>query len=102
AEDRASGHAARIAFLAHAVAEELGLTSEERARVLNVGLLHASGVALRSESDAEAGAWVAERFGFDAQVCEAILAIDERWDGRGTPSGLTSTEIPVEALCVSA
>lgn len=101
-EDQPVGHAARIAYLGHAIAEGLGLTAEERARVLHVGLLHEAGAALREDTSADASAWIAGRFGLDSQVAEAVRAARERWDGRGGPVGLSTTDIPVEALCVSA
>ncbi len=100
-EDQAVGHASRIAYLGHAVADAVGLTTEERARVLHVGLLHRAGAALHEDDPDDSGAWVAERFGLDSQVAEAVRATRERWDGRG-PLGLSATDIPVEALCVSA
>ncbi len=101
-EEQSVGHAARIAYLAHCVAENLRLSAEERARVLHVGLLHEAGAALPHEAAPEASAWVAERFGLDAQVVEAVRAARERWDGSGGPLGLAGTAIPVEALCVRA
>ncbi|MEX2373611.1 MAG: HD domain-containing phosphohydrolase [Dehalococcoidia bacterium] len=103
AEDQRPGHAARVAYLGSRVAEALHLGTEEQARVLHVGLLHDSGLGLRAEGmEADAAAWVARRFGLEAQIEEAVRATSERWDGRGRPLGLSGTEIPVEALCVSA
>lgn len=103
AERQEVGHAARVAYLAHRVAECLGMGPEERAHVLYAGLLHASGVSpMLDASDAEAGAWVAERFGLGEAVTEAARASSERWDGRGEPFGRAGTDIPLEALCVTA
>ncbi len=103
AEQQQPGHAARVAFLAQEVARRMGFGAEERRRLLPVGLLHDAGVAVRNEhGHLVAGAWVAERFGFDAAVGEAILATHERWDGRGRPHGLAGADIPVAGLLVSA
>jgi len=103
AERQEPGHAARVAFLAHRIAEELGMGPEERASVLHVGLLHAAGVSpMLDASDAEANAWVAEQFGLTEAVQDASRAVYERWDGRGGPLGRVATDIPLEALCVSA
>lgn len=103
AEGHEPGHASRVAYLAHRVAEELGMGAEERASVLHVGLLHAAGVSpMLSMTDAEANAWVAARFGLGEAVCEAARAVSERWDGWGEPLGSAGTDIPPEALCVSA
>ncbi|MCK9497123.1 MAG: HD domain-containing protein [Dehalococcoidia bacterium] len=103
AEGQEPGHAARVAYLGHRVAEELGMGAEERSSVLHVGLLHASGVspALDAE-DVEANAWVAEQFGLSEVVREAARAVGEHWDGRGEPLGRAGTDVPLEALCVSA
>ena len=103
AEQQAAGHAARVAYLAQEVARRMGFGAEERRRLLAIGLLHDSGVAVRHEAGhLVAGAWVAERFGFDASIGEAILATHERWDGRGRPNSLIGAEIPIEGLLVSA
>ncbi|MFA7248635.1 MAG: HD domain-containing phosphohydrolase [Dehalococcoidia bacterium] len=103
AEQQQPGHAARVAYLAHEVARRLGFGAEERRRLLVVGLLHDAGVAVRhGGGHAGAGAWVAERFGYDTPVTEAIAATHERWDGRGRPLGLSGPEIPVEGLLVAA
>ncbi len=103
AEQQQIGHAARVAFLAHEVGRRLSFGAEERRRLLAVGLLHDAGVPVRHEAGhMAAGAWVAERFGFEEQVASAILATHERWDGRGRPGGLQGAEIPIEGLVVSA
>ncbi len=103
AEQQPRGHAARVAYLAHEVARRLGFGAEERRRVIAVGLLHDSGVAVRHDGGhLVAGAWVAERFGFDGAVSDGILATHERWDGRGRPDGRLGAAIPVEGLLVSA
>ena len=103
AEQQQPGHAARVAYLAHEVARRLGLGAEERRRLLAVGLLHDAGVAVRHEGGhLVAGAWVAERFGFDEAVSAGILATHERRDGRGRSNGLHGAEIPIEGLVVSA
>jgi len=103
AEHQDPGHAARVAYLAHRVAEELGMGAEERNSVLYVGLLHAAGISPALDgTEADTNAWVAERFGLGENVQEAARAASERWDGRGEPLGRVGTDIPLEALCVSA
>ena len=103
AEQQQPGHAARVAYVAHEVGRRLGFGSEERRRLLAVGLLHDAGVAVRHEGGhMAAGAWVANRFGFDEAVSSAVSATHERWDGAGRPHGLGGAEIPIEALLVSA
>jgi len=103
AERQERGHAARVAYLAHRIAGQLGMGPEQRSSVLHVGLLHAAGVSpMLDASDAEANAWVAEQFGLAESVLDASRAVYERWDGRGEPLGRVATDIPLEALCVSA
>jgi HD-GYP domain-containing protein (c-di-GMP phosphodiesterase class II) len=49
----------------------------------------------------EAGADFARRLGFSRGTVQAVLHLDERWDGRGYPSGLTAEEIPLLARIAS-
>ena len=103
AEQEESGHAARVAYLAQAVAERLGFGPEERRRVIYVGLLHDAGIAVRAtRGPLGGGAWVADRFGLDEAVSDGIRAAHERWDGRGRPDGRSGTDVPIEGLLVGA
>lgn len=73
-----------------------GATWFERAR-------RAAGIARGGErmaaeliaSRCEQGAAIVERLGFGPVVAEAVRASGERWDGQGTPRGLSGQEIPV-------
>jgi HD-GYP domain-containing protein (c-di-GMP phosphodiesterase class II) len=49
------------------------------------------------------GAEVARMLGFSEATAEAIRALDEHWDGRGQPRGLSGDAIPIEAriLCLA-
>ncbi len=49
------------------------------------------------------GAEIARKLGFSEATADAILALDEHWDGRGQPRGLQGTEIPLAArvLCLA-
>jgi HD-GYP domain-containing protein (c-di-GMP phosphodiesterase class II) len=66
-------------------------------------VLHAAVFALEgsggpkkiSRMRCEAGADFSRRLGFSRGTAEAVLHVDERWDGRGYPSGLTAEEIPL-------
>lgn len=102
AEGQDPGHAARVAYIGHQVADALQLGSEARTRVLYVGLLHAAGLACSEDDPDAAAAWAAAEFGLDEQVVEATASVRERWDGRGDPEGRAGAEIPIEALCVRA
>jgi putative nucleotidyltransferase with HDIG domain len=49
------------------------------------------------------GAAIALELGFTLEVAAAIQALDEHWDGKGSPKGIKGHDIPVLAqiLCVS-
>jgi HD-GYP domain-containing protein (c-di-GMP phosphodiesterase class II) len=47
------------------------------------------------------GAQFATRAGFGPEVAVTILALHERWDGRGLPMGLTGEAIPLFARIVA-
>jgi putative nucleotidyltransferase with HDIG domain len=49
------------------------------------------------------GAEIALKLGFSGATAEAIRALDEHWDGRGQPLGLSGDEIPLAAriLCLA-
>ena len=103
AEEQASGHAARVAYLAYRVGWNLGLDAATLQRVPYVGLLHDAGLVVQRDGrHPEAAAWMAARFGLDETVQQAIRSTRERFDGSGTPHGRVGTEIPIEALCVMA
>ena len=46
------------------------------------------------------GADIARKLGFSDATADAILALDEHWDGRGQPQGLRGAEIPLAARIV--
>lgn len=49
------------------------------------------------------GAAIALELGFSLEVSAAIQALDEHWDGKGSPKGLAGNEIPILAqiLCIA-
>jgi HD-GYP domain-containing protein (c-di-GMP phosphodiesterase class II) len=49
------------------------------------------------------GAEIVRKLGFSEATAEAIRALDEHWDGRGQPLGLSGGEIPLAArvLCLA-
>ena len=103
AEEQSPGHAARVASLAHDIGDRLGMDADALRVVLHAGLLHDAGVSVRVEGDHTAGgAWVADLFGLEVAVQDAIRASHERWDGSGRPLGLDGHDIPLAALCVQA
>ncbi|TAK78575.1 MAG: HD domain-containing protein [Dehalococcoidia bacterium] len=102
AEQEAPGHAARVASLARDIAARLGLNAEVQRSALEAGLLHDAGVSVPIAGDrAAGGAWVAQRFGLNVAVQDAVRASRERWDGGG-PLALAGAGIPRASLCVRA
>ena len=49
----------------------------------------------------EIGADLLSRIGVSKQVCEAVFAHHERWDGGGYPTGLAGSDIPIEARLIA-
>jgi HD-GYP domain-containing protein (c-di-GMP phosphodiesterase class II) len=75
------------------------------ARVERLRAIRTEGEVTRSlmEARCDRGAEIAWMLGFAEATAEAIRALDEHWDGRGQPRGLSGTEIPLEAriLCLA-
>ena len=113
------GHCKRVAQLAVALGEWLGLGSEEE-HVLNYGgLLHDLGKvsisdailtkpgALTNQEYAEimqhpeTGARMLEKLEFFKEVSACIQYHHERYDGNGYPSGLKGEEIPLYARIIA-
>lgn len=64
------------------------------ARILSVGREGSRGIV---ELRCDRGAAVARAVGLEEDAAVAILHIDERWDGRGAPTGLAGEDISVLA-----
>lgn len=109
------GHAAKVAEYAVAIAHELGLDPARRKIVRQAGYLHDIGkIALPERILHKPGPLTDEEYAvvkthvtIGANLLELssglrplvpfILHHHERWDGRGYPSGLRETDIPLEA-----
>jgi HD-GYP domain-containing protein (c-di-GMP phosphodiesterase class II) len=124
----ASGHALRTCFLAMRAAEALGMADRERSGLLYAALLHDAGDDRDEEADptlparrrliplprrtddqrraairarARRGAGRVLNAGFGPDVALPIMALHERWDGRGLPFGLAGDAIPLTARLVT-
>ena len=123
------GHAVRTCFLAMRLAEAMGIADRDRLGLFYAALLHDAGsvsdadpssarpammrrlmpVARGTEDDRRAaehlrvrrGAQFATRAGFGPEVAVTVMALHERWDGRGLPMGLTAEAIPLFARIVA-
>jgi PAS domain S-box-containing protein/putative nucleotidyltransferase with HDIG domain len=110
-----AGHQHRVAELASAIAEELGLSREQVQGVRVAGLIHDVGkISIPAEiltkpgtlspierrlveSHADAGYNILKGIEFPWPILNAIHQHHERMNGSGYPSGLSSEEIILEA-----
>lgn len=115
----AARHSARVAQIARAVAEEMGLstteveTAEIAGSLLNLGkILVEKDVLTRSGQLSEderqqirrsvlAGAELLEGIEFDGPVVETLRQAQAHWDGSGLPAGLSGEEILVTARIIA-
>lgn len=118
-DPHAADHSNRVAALARAVALEMGLdeatatTAETAGQLMNIGkalvpaemLTREGGLAeaeLRLVRDSlEAAADLLDGVEFDGPVVATLRQIHERWDGRGTPRGLSGDGILITAQIVA-
>jgi len=107
-------HAESVARLAVAIAQRVGLSRLESAQTESAALMHEIGKLAMptgmladtgpvSRSDLQwlrrytsVGAGILQRAGL-VDRARVIIALGERWDGMGYPSGLTGDAIPVES-----
>lgn len=123
------GHAARTCFLSVRLAEALSISDRDRLALFYASLLHDAGSVADADSSAgrpammrrlmplprgtederraaehlrvRRGAQFATRAGFGPEVAVTVMALHERWDGRGLPMGLTGEAIPIFARIVA-
>ena len=124
-----TGHAVRTCYLAMRLAETMGIGDRERLGLFYAALLHEAGSV--SDIDASSarpammrqlmpivagvdeerlatehlrvrrGAQFSTRAGFGPEVAVTVMALHERWDGRGLPMGLAAEAIPLFARIVA-
>jgi HD-GYP domain-containing protein (c-di-GMP phosphodiesterase class II) len=123
------GHAVRTCFLAMRLGEAMGIADRDRLGLFYAALMHDAGSV--SDADPASarpammrrlmpnarggdderraaehlrvrrGAQFATRAGFGPEVAVTVMALHERWDGRGMPMGLTAEAIPLFARIVA-
>lgn len=126
---QAPGHAVRTCYLAMRMAEAMSIGDRDRLGLFYAALLHDAGsisdvdpgtarpammrrlMPLPRDADEERraaehlrvrrGAQFATRAGFGPEVAVTIMALHERWDGRGLPMGLVGEAIPLFARIVA-
>lgn len=123
------GHAVRTCYLAMRLAEAMSIADRDRLGLFYAALMHDAGsvsdadpssarpammrrlmpVARGNDEERRAaehlrvrrGAQFATRAGFGPEVAVTVMALHERWDGRGLPMGLTGDAIPLFARIVT-
>jgi putative two-component system response regulator len=112
------GHSERVSFYGEILAQDLNLSSEERANLQMATLLHDIGkIGLSNRllekldlSRGEAqdirrhpiqGVHLIEPLALPPAVTGAIRHHHERWDGKGYPDGLAEKEIPLLARIIN-
>jgi PAS domain S-box-containing protein len=118
-DPHAANHSRRVAAVARSIALEMGLdgedvrTAEIAGQLMNIGkalvpaeMLTRDGALGEDEmrlvrDSLQSGAALLEGIEFDGPVVETLRQIYERWDGGGTPAGLTGNEILVTAQIVA-
>lgn len=124
-----TGHAVRTCFVAMRLAEALGIADRDRLGLFYAALLHDGGsvsdldpnrprpamlrrlmpTARGTDEERRAaehqrvrrGAQFAAHVGLGPEVAVTIMALHERWDGRGLPMGLAGETIPIFARIVA-
>lgn len=124
-----AGHALHTCFLAMRLAEALSISDRDRLALFYASLLHDAGSIAEAEPTngrpammkrlmplprgtederraaehmrVRRGAQFAARAGFGPEVAVTVMALRERWDGRGLPMGLTGEAIPIFARIVA-
>jgi len=124
-----AGHAMRTCYVTMRLAEAMTIGDRDRLGLFYAALLHDAGslsdadptssrppmmgrlmpIPRGTEDERRTaehlrvrrGAQFATRAGFGPEVAVTILALHERWDGRGLPMGLTGEAIPLFARIVA-
>jgi HD-GYP domain-containing protein (c-di-GMP phosphodiesterase class II) len=119
-DPHAADHSARVAALAHAVTLEMGLgeddatTAQTAGQLMNLGKALVPSEILTREStltedemrlvrdSLQSGVDLLGGVEFDGPVVKTLQQINERWDGSGSPAGLSGDDILVTAQIVAA
>ena len=123
------GHAVRTCYVAMRLAEAMSISDRDRLGLFYAALMHDVGsvsdadpssarpammrrlmpTARGTDEERRAaehlrvrrGAQFATRAGFGPEVAVTVMALHERWDGRGLPMGLTAEAVPLFARIVA-
>ena len=112
------GHSERVSFYAEILAQDLNLSSEERANLQLATILHdigkiglsnrllekahlSQGESLDIRRHPIQGIRLIEPLSLPPAVTSAIRHHHERWDGKGYPDGLAEKEIPLLARVIN-
>ena len=118
-EGHSRGQSERVAYVAGAIAQDMGINAEERERIKLAGRLHDIGmIAVRDKVLLKKEPLTEDEFHFIRQhvsigaeilapipsledILPAVIHHHERWDGSGYPNRLKGEEIPLIARIVA-
>lgn len=75
--------------------------TQRLSRLLNVALKRRETAAALVGLRCERGASIVRKMGFPVEISDAVLHLDEHWDGHGVPFGVKGPDIPVAAQIAS-
>ena len=97
------GHALRSCLLGMRIADEVGLTSEEKSSLYYALLLKDIGNEEMIGLRCDRGASIVSKLGMGPLAAEAVHSLEEHWDGSGYPKRARGKRIPMLArVCAVA
>jgi putative nucleotidyltransferase with HDIG domain len=102
-EGAVRGHSLRSCLLGMRIAEEAGLTSDQKSSLYYALLLKDIGNEEMIGLRCDRGASIVSKLGMGSMAAEAVRSIEEHWDGTGYPKRARGERIPLLArVCAVA
>jgi putative nucleotidyltransferase with HDIG domain len=102
-EGAVHGHALRSCLLGMRIADEAGLTSDEKSSLYYALLLKDIGNEEMIGLRCDRGASIVSKLGMGQMAAEAVRSLEEHWDGTGYPKRARGERIPLLArVCAVA
>ncbi|SFB25653.1 HD-GYP domain-containing protein [Clostridium frigidicarnis] len=113
------GHSERVAFMSHEISKELGIKGRElenihiAAHLHDIGKIGVPDIILNKKDELLPHEWeyikMHPKIGFDIlskskklkSISRIVYYHHERWDGKGYPSGIASTSIPLGSRIIA-
>lgn len=102
-EGAVQGHALRSCLLGMRIADEIGLSAEEKSSLYYALLLKDIGNEEMIGLRCDRGASIVSKLGMGQMAAEAVRSLEEHWDGTGYPKRARGERIPILArVCAVA